>query len=150
VSVRDPAYLFAATQPNLVSGASNNPISGISAGCGSVAAGRELGGPDLYFDPCSFAVPLPGTIGNAGRNTLLAPRVFNMDVSVQREFVVDSKRRLQFRAEVFNVPNRVNFGKALSGVYSGTFPGRLNPTAGRISSTITTSRQIQFALRFSF
>ena len=157
VSVRDPAYLFAATQPDLVSGKSNNPISGVSAGCldprsglPAIRAGRPVGGPDLYFDPCSFAVPLPGTIGNAGRNTLIAPRVFNVDVSVQREFVVDSKRRLQFRGEIFNVPNRVNFGKALSGVYSSTFPGRLNPTAGRINSTITTSRQIQFALRFSF
>jgi hypothetical protein len=150
VSVRDPAYLFAATQPGLVAGMSNNPISGVSAGCGSIEADSELGGPELYFDPCSFSVPLPGTIGNAGRNTLIAPPVFNVDVSVQREFAVDSKRRLQFRAEFFNVPNRVNFGKALSGVYSGTFPGRLNPTAGRISNTITTSRQIQFALRFSF
>lgn len=157
VSVRDPAYFFAATQPDLVSGQSNNPIRGVSAGCldprsglPAIEAGRAVGGPDLYFDPCSFAVPLPGTIGNAGRNTLTAPRVFNVDVSVQREFVVDSKRRVQFRGEFFNVPNRVNFGKALSGVYSSTFPGRLNPTAGRINSTITTSRQIQFALRFSF
>jgi hypothetical protein len=150
VSVRDPAYLFAATQPGLVAGMSNNPISGVSAGCGNIEADSELGEPELYFDPCSFSVPLPGTIGNAGRNTLIAPPVFNVDVSVQREFAVDSIRRLQFRAEFFNVPNRVNFGKALSGVYSGTFPGRLNPTAGRISNTITTSRQIQFALRFSF
>jgi hypothetical protein len=95
-------------------------------------------------------VPLPGTLGNAGRNTLIAPSIFNADVSVQREFVVDSKRRLQFRAEIFNVPNRANFGQALSGVFSGAYPGRPNPTAGRINETVTTSRQIQFALRFSF
>ena len=157
VSVRDPAYLFAATQPDLAAGASNNPTSGVSAGCPGlrsgdpgIQAGHPLGGSELYFDPCSFAVPEPGRIGNAGRNTLIAPWVFNADVSVQREFVVDSKRRLQFRGEIFNVPNRVNFGKALSGIYSGTFPGRFNPTAGRINNTITTSRQIQFALRFSF
>jgi hypothetical protein len=150
VSVRTPGYLFAATQPDLLPGRTNNPTSGVSSGCASVEAGRTLGGPDLYFDPCSFAVPLPGTIGNAGRNTLISPRVLNVDVSVQREFNVDSKRRLQFRAEFFNVPNRANFGRVLSGVFGGAFPGRLNPTAGRINSTITTSRQIQFALRFSF
>jgi len=152
-------FFFAAVSGYLVGliGSSNNPISGVSAGCldprsglPAIEAGRPVGGPDLYFDPCSFAVPLPGTIGNAGRNTLIAPPVFNVDVSVQREFVLDSKRRLEFRGEFFNVPNRVNFGEALSGVYSSTFPGRLNPTAGRINSTITTSRQIQFALRFSF
>jgi hypothetical protein len=157
VSVRTPGYLFFATQPNLVAGRSNNPIDGVSAGClhprtgeTSIEAGRPLGGPDLYFDPCSFSVPLSGTIGTAGRNILRAPSVFNADVSLQREFVVDSKRRLQFRAEIFNIPNRANFGEALSGVFSGAYPGRPNPTAGRINETVTTSRQIQFALRFSF
>ena len=157
VSVRTPGYLYSGTQPNLVSGRSNNPISGVSAGCNdprtglpAIEAGRPVGGPELYFDPCSYSVPLPGTLGNAGRNTLIAPSIFNADVSVQREFVVDSKRRLQFRAEIFNVPNRANFGQALSGVFSGAYPGRPNPTAGRINETVTTSRQIQFALRFSF
>ena len=157
VSVRTPGYLFAATQPNLLPERSNNPVEGVSSGCANprtdqpaVAAGHPLGGPELYFDPCSFSGPLPGTIGNAGRNTLIAPWVFNADVSVQREFTVDSKRRLQFRAEIFNVPNRANFGQALGGVFSGAYPGRPNPTAGRINETVTTSRQIQFALRLSF
>ncbi len=157
VSVRTPGYLFSARQPNLVPERSNNPVSGVSAGCNdprtglpAIEAGRPVGGPQLYFDPCSFSVPAPGTLGNAGRNTLLAPWGFNVDVSVQREFTVDSKRRLQFRAEIFNVPNRANFGRALSGVFSGAYPGRPNPTAGRINETVTTSRQVQFALRFSF
>jgi hypothetical protein len=157
VSVRRPGYLFSATQPDLVANRSNNPVEGVSAGCAdprtglpAIEAGHPLGGPDLYFDPCSFSVPLSGTIGNAGRNTLNAPSVFNMDVSIQREFAVDSQRRLQFRAEIFNVPNRANFGEALSGIFSGAYPGRPNPTAGRITETVTTSRQIQFALRFSF
>jgi len=157
VSVVTPRYLYAATQPNLLPGESNNPTSGTSAGCRDprtqqfiVEPGRSVGGPDLYFDPCSFAVPAPGTIGNVGRNTLIAPNVFNLDVSLQRDFSLDSKRRFQFRAEFFNLPNHANFGKALAGVFSGAFPGRPNPTAGRINTTITTSRQIQFALRFTF
>lgn len=157
LDVRTPRYLFAATQPDLIAGRRNNPTSGISAGCqdpisGSqiIEPGREVGGPDLYFDPCSFKVPEPGTIGNVGRNTLIAPNVFNVDISLQREFVLDSTKRLQFRAEFFNLPNHPNFGKARSSVFSGADPGRSNPTAGRINSTTTTSRQIQFALRFSF
>jgi hypothetical protein len=73
-----------------------------------------------------------------------------MDISLQKEFLFGGERRLQFRMEVFNLPNHTSFNKpSNTTVYSGT-TGRLNPTAGRITSTATTSRQIQFGLRFSF
>lgn len=157
VSVRTPGFLFAATQPDLVPGRSPNPSSGESIGCTDARTlqvvaepGQKLGGADLYFDPCSFAVPAPGTIGNVGRNTIIGPPLVNFDVSLQREFSLDSKKRLQFRAEFFNIANHTNLGKPLAGLFSGVSPGRPNPTAGRITSTNTTSRQIQFALRLSF
>ncbi|MBI4465467.1 MAG: TonB-dependent receptor [Acidobacteria bacterium] len=150
INVRNPGFLFADTRPNLVARQSNNPTSGSSMGCDAVSAGQELRAPERYFDPCVFQVPDPGTLGNVGRNTIIAPSVFNMDLSLQREFLIDAKRRLQFRAEFFNLPNHANFSKPSSGIFTGRFPGRPNPTAGRISETITTSRQIQFALRFSF
>jgi hypothetical protein len=150
VSVRNPGYLFAADQPSLVPGQSANPISGLSLGCSGIEAGRELRAPDLYFDPCVFQVPASGTIGNVGRNTLTSPTVLNLDVSLQRDFLLDSRRRLQFRAEFFNLPNHTTFGKPSSGVFTGIYPGRLNPSAGRISSTSTAARQVQLALRFSF
>jgi hypothetical protein len=112
--------------------------------------GEKLGGPDLYFDPCSFGVPASGMMGALGRNTLTSGRVFSLDLSLQRDFALGSEKRLQFRAEMFNIPNHANFGRPSNGVFTGTFPGRLNPTAGRITSTNTTSRQVQFALRLSF
>jgi carboxypeptidase family protein len=149
VNVRYKDYLFGATRPNLVPGASNNPIHGVTAGCGRVEAGLKLGGPDLEFDPCAFSAPPPGTIGNVGRNTLIAPSVFNLDLSLQREFLLDTKRRLQFRAEIFNLPNHSNFNSASPVVFSGESGDRTS-SAGRISKTATTSRQMQFALRFSF
>ena len=150
VNVRNPGFLFAATQPNLIAGQSNNPTSGVSAGCEAVEAGRELRAPELYFDPCVFEVPEPGTLGNVGRNTLTAPAILRVDLSIQREFLVDAQRRLQFRAEFFNLPNHTNFGRVSSGVFTGVGQGRFNPSAGRISSTNTTSRQVQFALRLTF
>ena len=158
--VRTPGFLFAANRPDLLSGRSNNPIKGVTAGCGFdpitgkfvVEPGRELGTPELYFDPCVYKVPEEGTLGNAGRNTLIAPNVFNVDVSLQREFSLDAKRRLQFRAEFFNLPNHTSFDRIIGGsnlIFSGA-SGRLNPSAGRLHGTATTARQIQFALRFSF
>ena len=152
-SVRTPGYLFAATRPNLISPQKKNPTSGTTAGCfGSVEPGRELGGPDLYFDPCVYSVPAPGTLGNAGRNTITGPSVFGMDLSIQRDFALDSKRRLSFRAEIFNLPNHTNFGGGASNrIFTGsTERPRVSSSAGKIRSTSTTSRQVQFALRFSF
>ena len=152
IRVRYSDQLFEPVRPNLAPGASNNPVSGTSTGCGRVPAGAKLGTPDLYYDPCAFELPPPGTIGNLGRNTLIAPSVFNLDVSFQREFLLDAKRRLQFRADFFNLPNRTNFNRSVKSsavVFTGNSGGR-NSTAGRLGSTATTSRQIQFALRFSF
>ena len=150
---RTEGYLFAASRPNLLPGRSSS-TEGVTAGCevgeaDEVRAGQQLGGPDLYFDPCSFSVPLPGAIGNVGRNTFIAPSVFNMDISLQREFLLDAKRRLQFRVDIFNLPNHPNFTSPSPVVFSGR-SGNRTSTAGRISKTSTTSRQLQFALRFSF
>jgi hypothetical protein len=152
VNIRTKDYLFSPERPDLLPGRSNNPVEGVTEGCGRVAAGRTLGEPNLYFDPCSFAAPAPGRLGNLGRNTIIAPRVFNMDFSLQRDFFLDATKRLQFRAELFNLPNHTNFGAVSGGaltVFSGESGSRTS-TAGRINRTATTSRQIQFALRFSF
>ncbi|MBI1956529.1 MAG: TonB-dependent receptor, partial [Acidobacteria bacterium] len=136
INVPTRGYLFSASLPNLNPGQSNNPVRG---------------GTERYFDPSAFSVPLPGTLGNVGRNTITGPSVFNVDISLQKEFLIDAKRRLQFRAEFFNLPNHTNLDKpGNTTVFSGAYPGRLNPTVGRIRSTATTARQIQFALRFSF
>ncbi len=152
-SVRTPGYLFAPSRPNLRPGASNHPTQGQSEGCsGVVAPGETLGGPDRFFDPCVFSAPQPGTLGNVGRDTILGPSVFTMDLSLQKDLVLGGDKRLQFRAEFFNLPGRANFAlppRSSTIVFSG-LSARLNPTAGEIYRTITTSRQIQFALRLSF
>ncbi|MBI4443796.1 MAG: TonB-dependent receptor [Acidobacteria bacterium] len=160
VNVTAPNYLFVANRPNLNPGQAGNLTSGVGGACldprtGAtvVEAGRELGGPNLYFDPCAYSVPEPGTLGNVGRNTIIAPSVFNMDLSLQKEFLLGGERRLQFRAEFFNLPNHTNFAGVSGGsviAFTGTYPGRPNPSAGRITRTATTARQVQFALRLSF
>jgi hypothetical protein len=145
VTARAPGFLFTANRPNLSPGASNNPVAGVSRGCGGVPEGSQLGTPERYFDPCVFTVPTPGTLGSTGRNTIIGPGVFSMDLSLQKDFVLGGERVLQFRTEFFNLPNHPNFASppASSRV--------LSPAAGRlVPPTITTARQIQFALRFSF
>jgi hypothetical protein len=152
VSVVTPGYLFAPSRPNLIAGQSQNPTEGVTQGCLGVPPGQELGTPELYFDPCAFSLPPPGTLGNAGRNTIISPSVLTADVSVQKEFSIDSEKRLQFRAEFFNLLNHPNFDRNegnTATVFSGS-SGRRSSSAGRLSSPLGTARQVQFALRLSF
>ena len=145
VTARTPGFLFSPNRPDLLPGQSNNPVSGVSSGCAFASPGEPIGGPERYFDPCAFHVPSPGRLGTTGRNTVIAPSVFSMDLSLQKEFVLGGERRLQFRAELFNLPNHPNFAPPPTGSRI------LGPAAGRlVPPTITTARQIQFALRLSF
>ncbi|MBI4458464.1 MAG: TonB-dependent receptor [Acidobacteria bacterium] len=163
-NVRTPGYLFATDRPNLLPGRSNNPIKGVSEGCETLEAGAKLGTREQYFDPCVFGVPAPGTMGNTGRNTITGPGQFTTDVSLQKDFSLDSKRRLQFRAELFNMTNHANFNRPAGGGGVAFLPAtiqdpvtgenrrviRRNSFTGRIAETSTNPRQIQFALRLSF
>ena len=91
----------------------------------------------------------PGYFGNLGRNTVERPGVLAVDFSIQKNFNFSEEKYLQFRAEMFNVANRANFGRPdTSTVLDET--GRRSLTTGRIRETTTTSRQIQFALKLYF
>ncbi len=107
------------------------------------------GTPDRYFDPAAFALPRAGYYGNAGRNTMIGPGLANMDGSLQRRIRVSERHSLIVRGEVFNAGNRPNFQlpSALS-LFAST--GQRVGSAGRITETVTTSRQIQLALRWAF
>ncbi|MBI3895481.1 MAG: TonB-dependent receptor [Acidobacteria bacterium] len=139
VRLRKDGYLFSATRPNLVPGRSNNPV---------------IGDRLRYFDVTAFSAPPKGTLGNLGRNTVIGPGEFNMDISLQKEFSIDSRRRLEFRAEIFNLPNHTNFSKNTSTgvvVLTGDPDSpKAGASAGRVDKTSSTARQIQFALRLSF
>lgn len=120
-------------RPNLVPGKSNNPI---------------LGGPDRYFDPSAFAPAQQGFYGNLGRNTLVGPGLFTFDFSLVKNTAITERTNLQFRAEFFNLFNRANFSTPANNIFDSR--GNLSGAAGRITSTSTSSRQIQFALKIVF
>jgi len=120
-------------RPDLRPGADNNPV---------------LGGPDKYYDPGSFSLPLPGTYGNLGRNTLIGPGLAKLDLSLGKSFPLGEGKDVNFRAEMFNLLNRANFN--LPNTAALTNAGAPNPSAGRVRSTVTSSRQIQFALKINF
>ncbi len=121
-------------RPDLISG-SNNPV---------------LGGPDRYFDTSGFGLPPAGFLGNLGRNTVIGPGLVNFDLSLFKNSSLGENRNLQFRAEFFNLFNHANFDipdEPARQVFSAAGP---IPGAGRITETLTSSRQIQFGIKFIF
>jgi hypothetical protein len=124
----------------------------------SMAPGRThesavLGHPDLYLDPAAFLLQPAGTLGNLGRGTFIGPDLRTFDVAAMKNFRLSEDADIQFRAEVFNVANRANFGPPNLQVFPGsaTAPAeQALSTFGRIRSTVTSARQIQFGLRVSF
>jgi hypothetical protein len=105
-----------------------------------------FGGANQYFDPNAFVQPLPGTYGNAGRNTLQGPHLYETDLSLAKRFTFRERLNLQFRAEFFNLLNHTNFNTPNPVVYASATGGP-SPTAGVITSTATTSRQIQLGVK---
>ncbi|PWU05614.1 MAG: TonB-dependent receptor, partial [Terriglobia bacterium] len=106
-----------------------------------------LGKPDQFFDPRAFRMPVPGTFGNVSRGVLRGPHMTNVDTSLFKRFKVNERWSLQFRAEMFNILNHANFAYPNEIVFSGS---AYSSSAGAITNTATTSRQIQFALKLQF
>jgi len=133
----------------------------------------------FFFNPYAFAravvrsgQPIPSSggaafadargtdFGSVGRNILRGPVQANVDFGVARRFRVTESKSIEFRAEFFNLLNRVNFANPMSdfngiassgGSIDPNTGGVLSPGAfGRIISTSSNPRIIQFALKFNF
>lgn len=105
-----------------------------------------LGSPNLYFNPNAFVTPASGTYGNVGRDTLRGPGLQTVDFSMLKSTRLSERLRLQFRSEFFNILNRANFSTPNPVVFTAANTA-VSPTAGVITATSTTSRQIQFGLK---
>jgi hypothetical protein len=138
--------------PDIVPGVNPKDVTkGVSRGCLGVPAGTPVGTPDLWFDPCAFTIPQLGFLGNSGRNTLRGPGFANVNLALVKDNSLGGSRRLEFRVEVFNLFNHVNFGLPSRTVFSGRADVEAPiATAGRITSTNSPARQLQFSTRITF
>jgi hypothetical protein len=127
------------------------------------------GNPNQWYNPFMFGVPALGQLGNAPRSILRGPGLGTWDFSLVKDTklgILGEEGNVQFRAEFFNMLNRANFGFMNAGMTAfnaSTTAGSACPagttycnntaplsTAGQITTTSTTARQIQLALRVSF
>jgi len=128
-------------------GDSRNPIrpSWNPAFSGQIVTGN----PDQYYNSAAFIVPANGTYGNVGRDTLIGPGITTVDFSALKNTNLTERFKLQFRAEFFNILNHANFTTPNPVVFTSASVTPA-PTAGVITATSTTSRQIQFGLKLLF
>ena len=100
-----------------------------------------------WFDPNAFVLPTVGTYGNLGRGTLRGPGLSEVDLSVLKNTSISERVSVQFRVEFFNALNHTNLGVPNPIVFTGT---TFSPSAGLITTTATTSRQIQLGLKLIY
>ena len=109
-----------------------------------------LGHPSQWFNPNAFLAPPAnsGFYGNLGRDTLIGPDLATWDFSAFKTTTLHERLALQFRAEIFNLLNRANFNTPNLITFTSSSSGtKTSGTAGAITSTSTTSRQVQFGLK---
>ncbi len=103
----------------------------------------------IALDPVKFAAPANGTWGNAGRNILRAPGLWQMDFGVTKSTRIYERSTLEFRAEAFNLFNRAQLGTPASNLSRSDF-GQIRTTANDGATGFGTSRMIQLMLRLNF
>ena len=101
-----------------------------------------------WFDTDAFVAPGFRQFGNSGRNILFGPGTKTANVSLHKNFAVREGKRLQFRAEFFNVTNTPQFNNPNSNIASPAV-GRIT-RAGSENRFQRTQRLVQFGLRFVF
>jgi hypothetical protein len=97
-----------------------------------------------YFNTADFSQPAAFTLGNgpAYYDNLRAPGLDSTDLSLFKEFAAVERLKVEFRAEMFNAFNHVQFGSPDTGVTDAAF--------GQITSQANSPRQVQFGLKLLF
>lgn len=95
-----------------------------------------------YFNTAVFVPNALGTFGNEPKNGLRGPGLFNTDLAILKDTRVGEHETVQFRAELYNAFNNVNFG-APDAVLT-------DPQFGQLTYTATSPRIMQFGLKFRF
>jgi len=97
--------------------------------------------PTAYLNRAAFTSPATGTYSSLAPFTIVNPSSFQNDFALTRTFNITNAHSIQFRWEVFNLINHVNFNAPITALNSASF-GQIQ-TAGD-------PRIMQFALKFAF
>ncbi len=94
-----------------------------------------------WFNVGAFVKQPTGTYGNAGRDIIIGPGYWNIDMAADRKFTLREKMALEIRGDFFNIVNHGNWSNPTVAITSATF--------GQIT-TFSTPRIIQLSAKFLF
>ena len=97
--------------------------------------------PNHWFDTTAYVRQAPNTFGNAGQGTIRMPGIRNLDLSLQKKFAITENKRIEFRAETFNLTN--------TPVFTGVGNSLGTATFGTITAA-QAEREVQLGLKFIF
>lgn len=123
-------------RPNLVPGVPLSPPGGST--------------PQEWINPAVFAIPAPGTFGNAPRNVARGPGTWQADLGLTRRISLSEKFHLDLRAEAFNILNRPQFGAPQADFSAANSFGSILSTVNTGPVGTGTPRQMQFMARLAF
>jgi len=134
--IQSGAYLTATTSADVA-------LSGISAQRVSQTLPNVYGDRSItkYLNPAAFALPATGTLANIGPATIIGPGTWQFDAALSRTFRLGDVKRIEVRAEAFNLTNSFRMDNPTTNFNSGTF--------GQVTSALD-PRIMQFALKYVF
>jgi hypothetical protein len=122
-------------RPNYVYGVPLTPLGGST--------------PSDWINLAAFAVPAKGTFGNLGRNAFRAPGISQLDMGLSKFVNITEKVNLRFRADLFNVFNRAQFGAPNADISASNF-GTITSTISNYATGRGTPRELQLSAKIVF
>jgi hypothetical protein len=120
----------------------SNPYTGATSNRSMIAGGTA---PGFFLNPAAFAIPALGYFGTCAPRAFHGPGLEDADLSIFKDFPFTERWKIQFRTEFFNAFNHANFGNPSASIAPSSIG-----SFGRVTSTVTDPREIQFALKLYF
>src|SRR6195256_5994453 len=123
-----------------------NPNSGSCPARADGTPAGPVGSVNCIFNITAFAAPAQYTFGNSGRDAFRSPKFWNLDTSIFRQFPFWGEgRRIEFRAEAFNIFNTVILGMPNNDISNASTFGKVNTTIN--NGTANNPRQLQLGAK---
>ncbi len=122
-------------RPNYIYGMSLTPTGGSN--------------PTDWINAAAFTTPASQTFGNLGRNAFRAPGISQLDMGLSKYVSISEKTSIRFRADLFNVFNRAQFGAPNADLSQSNF-GVITTTISNYATGRGTPRELQLSAKFVF